>query len=98
MATKKVHGTTLQTYDTGSYVFSLMSDGIVLRQWRYNGRLEAPTIETRRFKGNAQDALARLLVRDGLLRVRRNPEQAYQSAREEYREREEQRERLGIGR
>ena len=71
MATKKVHGATIETYDTGTYVFSLMSDGIVLRQWRYEGRLESPTIETRRFKGQADEARQRLLVRDGLLRVRK---------------------------
>lgn len=47
MAAKKAHGTTIETYDTGAYLYSLMSDGIILRQWRYEGRLEGATIFSR---------------------------------------------------
>lgn len=72
MARKSVHGTTVQTYDAGTRLYSLMSDGVILRQLRIDGRLEGATIATRRFKGNTAEAARRLVLDSrGVLILRR---------------------------
>lgn len=36
--------TVLDSYELGTNKYSYRSDGVVLRQWRYNGRLQPATI------------------------------------------------------
>jgi hypothetical protein len=71
MATKSVHGATIKVLDGGTFVYSLMEDGIILSQWRYNGRLQPAKVESRRFKGQAMQVVDRLVIHHGALRVRK---------------------------
>lgn len=71
MAVKSVHGTTVRTLDSGTHLYSLMADGIVLSQWRYDGRLETAKVYTRQYKGRASEVADRLVLVNGRLRCRK---------------------------
>jgi hypothetical protein len=63
MAKLSAHGDEFGRVEHRSVVYRVMADGVILRQFRAGGRLDRPTLFSRRFRGNPQQALAELRAR-----------------------------------
>jgi hypothetical protein len=63
MAKLSAHGDEFGRVEHRSVLYRVMADGVILRQFRAGGRLDRPTLFSRRFQGNPPEALAALRKR-----------------------------------